>query len=337
MRLRGSVAIEHTLARLGAERLWKLLHPSAYVAGARRADRQPGGAEVKAGLKAIYLAAGRSPPTPTSPARRTPTRACIPRTAVPAVVRAHQQRAAAAPTRSTSPKGDTAIVLVRADRRRRRGGLRRAAQRVRADEGDDRGGRGGRALRGPALVREEVRTPGRQGARADERSSSGRSQRRGWRPTCCGVPTVLVARTDADSAALLTSDVDRARPTRSSRASARRRASSSSGRGSRPRSRAAVRTRRTPTCLVRDVDARPGRGARSSPRRSTSSSRASCSPTTARRRSTGRRSSTTTRSRGFQRELGAMGYKFQFVTLAGFHALNAAMFELAHGYARRGA
>src|SRR3546814_13539846 len=36
----------------------------------------------------------------------------------------------------------------------------------------------------------------------------------------------------------------------------------------------------------------------------------------------------------FQRELGAMGYKFQFITLAGFHALNYGMFELAHGYAR---
>src|SRR5690606_16293513 len=38
----------------------------------------------------------------------------------------------------------------------------------------------------------------------------------------------------------------------------------------------------------------------------------------------------------FQRELAAMGYKFQFITLAGFHALNASMFELAHGYAREG-
>ena len=38
----------------------------------------------------------------------------------------------------------------------------------------------------------------------------------------------------------------------------------------------------------------------------------------------------------FQRELGEMGYAFQFITLAGFHALNASMFELAHGYARRG-
>src|SRR5690606_22732593 len=37
----------------------------------------------------------------------------------------------------------------------------------------------------------------------------------------------------------------------------------------------------------------------------------------------------------FQRELGAMGYKFQFITLAGFHALNYGMFDLAHGYARR--
>ncbi len=84
--------------------------------------------------------------------------------------------------------------------------------------------------------------------------------------------------------------------------------------------------------LVRDGHSRISRKRSTSPRACTSSFPASCWPTTARRRSTGRRSSTTPRSRKFQRELGAMGYKFQFITLAGFHALNYSMFQLARGY-----
>ena len=80
----------------------------------------------------------------------------------------------------------------------------------------------------------------------------------------------------------------------------------------------------------RPTSARPA----SSPRRSTTSSPASCWRTTARPRSTGRRTSTTRRSRRSSSELAAMGYRFQFVTLAGFHSLNLGMFELARGYAR---
>ena len=79
---------------------------------------------------------------------------------------ADQQRAAARrPDRAR--RGRRLDPLARADRRRRRGRLRWAAERVRAHEVVHRGGRGRRALRGPALVREEVRPPRRQGARAD--------------------------------------------------------------------------------------------------------------------------------------------------------------------------
>ena len=184
-------------------------------------------------------------------------------------------------------RGRETARLARADRRRRRGRLRRAAERVRADEGDDRGGRRRRPLRGPARRREEVRPPRRQGARADARSSCARCTRRGSRPTSLGVPTVLVARTDALSATLLTSDVDprdaeflTGERTRRGLLPRPRRARA----GDRPRRSP---TRRTPTCS----GSRPRRPTStrraSSRRRSTSSSRASCSPTTARRRSTG--------------------------------------------------
>ena len=62
----------------------------------------------------------------------------------------------------------------------------------------------------------------------------------------------------------------------------------------------------------------------------------SCWPTTARRRSTGRASSTTTTIATFQQRLGELGYDFQFITLAGFHTLNYSMFDLARGYRESG-
>ena len=61
VRLRGSLAIEHTLAKRGAEKLWKLLHERHVRELARGAHRQPGDAQVKAGVPAIYLRAGKSP------------------------------------------------------------------------------------------------------------------------------------------------------------------------------------------------------------------------------------------------------------------------------------
>ena len=153
----------------------------------------------------------------------------------------------------------------------------------------------------------------------------------------CGVPTVLVARTDADSAELLTSDVDERDRAVHRRVKGRtaegffyRQERRRAGDRARPR----LRALRGPA-LVRDRARPTWRRRASSPRASTRSSRASCSPTTARRPSTGRSNLDDATIAKFQRELGAMGYKFQFVTLAGFHALNYAMFELARGYKAR--
>ena len=81
VRLRGTVEIEHTLARRGAERLWELLHGDDYVAALGALTGGQAVQMVKAGSRRSTSPAGRSPPTRTSPARPTPTRACIPRTA----------------------------------------------------------------------------------------------------------------------------------------------------------------------------------------------------------------------------------------------------------------
>ena len=106
---------------------------------------------VRAGLKAIYLSGWQVAADANPAGQMYPDQSLYPVDSVPAVVRRINRRLQ--PRRpDRARRGQDEPPLVRADRRRRRGRLRRAAQRLRADEGDDRGGRGRRALRGPAGV-----------------------------------------------------------------------------------------------------------------------------------------------------------------------------------------
>ena len=152
----------------------------------------------------------------------------------------------------------------------------------------------------------------------------------------CDVPTVLVARTDALSATLLTSDIDDARPrVHDRRADTRGLLPRQAGHRGADRTLARVRAVRG-RALVRDVHAGHGRGAtlrRGDPR---AASRASylaynCSPSF-----NWRKHLSDAEIERFQDELAELGYRYQFITLAGFHSLNAAMFELAKGYAAEG-
>ena len=333
LRLRGSLTIEHTLARRGAERLWSLMHELPHVAALGALTGNQAVQQVKAGLRRSTSAAGRSPATRTSARRRIPTSRSIPRTPCPSSC-ADQQRAA---PRRPDPvgRGQAATVdwfaPIVADAEAGFGGPLNAYELMRAmiEAGaagvhfEDQlssekkcGHLGGKVV---VPTGQFVRTLTAARLAAD----------------VAGVPTVLIARTDALSSKLLTSDHDprdRAVPHRR----AHRRGLLPRARRARAGDRALARVRAVRRrALVRDVDAGSRRGPRGSPRRSTRSSRASCSRTTARRRSTGgsicRRA-----DRRFQQELGALGYKFQFVTLAGFHALNESMFELARGYAEEG-
>ena len=80
VRLRGSVTPEYTMARNGAEKLWQQINDMDYV---HALGTMTGGQAIqyaKAGLPAIYLSAGKSPATPTSPVRSTPTSRCTPPT-----------------------------------------------------------------------------------------------------------------------------------------------------------------------------------------------------------------------------------------------------------------
>jgi isocitrate lyase len=148
-----------------------------------------------------------------------------------------------------------------------------------------------------------------------------------------GVPTLLVARTDAEAADLLTSDIDgNDKPFATGERTVE--GFYKTATAWTRRSAAAWPMRPTPTWCGARPASRTWSSHASSPRRSMRSSRASCWPTTARPASTGRRTWTTPPSPSSSANW-ALGYKFQFITLAGFHALNYGMFNLAHGYARR--
>ena len=176
----GLVVVEHTLARLGAERLWQTAATSPFVPTLGALTGNQALQQVKAGLEAIYLSGWQVAADANNAGEMYPDQSLYPASSVPEVVRRINKTFARRPDRQT--RGRHPDLLVRADRGRCRGRLRRPAQRLRADEGDDRGRRRGRALRGPAGLGEEVRPPRRQGAGADQPSSA-RSMRRVWRPT----------------------------------------------------------------------------------------------------------------------------------------------------------
>jgi isocitrate lyase len=293
LRLRGTVQVEHTLARLGAERLWTLLHSEEYVPALGALTGGQAVQMVKAGLKAIYLSGWQVAADANLGGHTYPDQSLYPANSGPALVRRLNNALLRADQIHTA-EGDTEtywLAPIVADAEAGFGGPLNAFELMKAmiEAGaaavhfEDQlssekkcGHLGGKVL---VPTNQFLRTLAAARLAAD----------------VCGVPTILVARTDALSAKLVTSDM--IRPTRvSSPASARpgffrvhdgletaiavpspmpRMPTSS---GSRPR---------------RPTSARPA----SSRRRSTKSSPASCSRTTARPRSTGGRTSTTRRSR----------------------------------------
>ena len=181
----------------GAERLWDLLHNEDYVNALGALTGGQAVQMVRAGLKAIYLSGWQVAADANLAGQTYPDQSLYPANSVPGGGAPDQQRAAARRPDRAPPTGEADRDWLAPDRGRRRGRLRRPAERVRADEGDDRGRRGGRALGGPARRREEVRPPGRQGADPDgpahphaERGPAGRRRLRRRR-------RLVIARTDA--------------------------------------------------------------------------------------------------------------------------------------------
>ncbi len=332
-RLRGSVRIEHTLARLGAERLWSLMNELDYVHALGALTGNQAVQQVRAGLPAIYVSGWQVAADANLSGHMYPDQSLYPANSVPQVVKRLNQ-ALQRSDQIEHSEGETAhhwFAPLVADAEAGFGGPLNAFEMMK-----------GMIEAGAAGVHFE-----------DQLSSEKKCGHLGGKvlvPTSqfirtlvaarlaadvCDVPTVLIARTDANSARLLTSDVDeRDRPFITS-------------------------TERTPEGFHRitgGLDMAIARGLAYAPyadllwcetgtpdlaeaRRFAEAIHAkypgkklayNCSPSFNWQRHLD--SETIAK---FQRELGAMGYAFQFVTLAGFHALNLSMFELARDYQAR--
>jgi len=332
-RLQGSVVIEHTLARRGAEKLWELLHTEEYVAALGALTGNQAVQQVKAGLKAIYLSGWQVAADANLAGQMYPDQSLYPANSVPAVVKRINQ------------------ALQRADQ------IHHAEGKNDIDwfapiVADAEAGFGG-----PLNVFELTKAMIEAGAAGvhfeDQLSSEKKCGHMGGKvliPTraaiahliaarlaadVSNVSTLVIARTDANGAALLTSDVDeRDRPflngERTAEGFFRVRAGldQAIARGLSYAPFADLIWCETSEPHLAEAQ----RFAESIHKKFPHQLLAyNCSPSFNWKKKLD--SATIAK---FQRELGAMGYKFQFVTLAGFHALNYSMFSLARGYKERG-
>jgi isocitrate lyase len=333
VRLRGSILVEHTVARLGAERLWTLLTGDDYL---RALGAMTGGQAVqmvKAGLKAIYLSGWQVAADANLAGEVYPDQSLYPANSVPAMVkRLNNALRRADQIEWAEGKTDTYwLAPIVADAEAGFGGPLNAFELMKAmiEAGaagvhfEDQlasekkcGHLGGKVL---VSTSQFVRTLNAARLASD----------------VMGVPAVLIARTDALSASLLTSDVDD-----------RDREFTTGERTGEGFYR--VRNGLEPT-ITRGLAYAPYADLlwfeTSTPDLGEAREFAAaihaefpgkllaynCSPSF-----NWKRSLDDAAIAAFQDELGALGYRFQFITLAGFHALNASMFELARGYAGEG-
>jgi len=328
-KLRGSIQVEHTLARLGAERLWWLLENETYVPALGALTGNQAVQQVQAGLKAIYLSGWQVAADANDAGQMYPDQSLYPADSVPNVARRINN------------------ALMRADQIHHLDG-KNGVYWMAPIVADAEAGFGG-TLNAFELMKAMIEAGAACVHFEDQLSSAKKCGHLGGKvlvPTSeaiqklvaarlaadvLGVPTLIMARTDADSAHLLTSDID-------------------------PRDRKFITGERTAEGFFRirgGLESAIARGIAYAPyadliwcetshpdleeaRRFAEAVHAeypgkmlayNCSPSFNWKKNLDDRTIAT-----FQRELAKMGYKFQFVTLAGFHALNLSMFELARGY-----
>ncbi|HVG10714.1 MAG TPA: isocitrate lyase [Thermoanaerobaculia bacterium] len=334
LRLRGSIQVEHTLARMGAERLWELLHTEDYVPALGALTGNQAVQMVQAGLQAIYMSGWQVAGDNNNAGETYPDQSLYPADSVPTLVRRlnNALRRADQIQHADGGQGPYWFAPIVADAEAGFGGNLNAFELMKGmiDAGaagvhfEDQlssakkcGHMGGKVLV-PTLEFEQKLIAARLAADVS------------------GVPTILIARTDANSAKLITTDVDE-----------RDREFLISG----------ERTVEGFHRLRGGIDCAIARGLSYAPyadmiwcetshpeieeaKRFAEAIHAkypgkllayNCSPSFNWKQSL----DADTIGR-FQKELAAMGYKFQFVTLAGFHALNLSMFELARAYQETG-
>ncbi|MDO4904530.1 MAG: isocitrate lyase [Lautropia sp.] len=336
VRLRGSLQVEHTLARRGAERLWKLVNEEPFINALGALTGNQAMQQVKAGLKAIYLSGWQVAGDANVAGEMYPDQSLYPANSVPQVVRRINNTLTRADQIQWSEgknPGDEGYVdyfaPIVADAEAGFGGVLNAFELMKAMI--DAGASGVHFEDQLASVKKcghmggKVLVPSRE---AVAKLISARLA-----ADVMGVPTVLVARTDAEAADLVTSDVDendkpfltgertiegffRTRPGLEQAIS---------------RGLAYAPYADLVWCETGKPDLEFARKFAEAIHRQFPGKLLAynCSPSF-----NWKKNLDDETIAKFQRELGAMGYKFQFITLAGFHALNYAMFNLAYGYAR---
>jgi isocitrate lyase len=331
-RLRPQVLVEHTLARVGAERLWRLLGERDHVPALGALTGGQAVQMAKAGLEAIYLSGWQVAADANLAGQTYPDQSLYPANSVPTVIRRiNNALLRAEQVARVEGEERSYLVPIVADAEAGFGGPLNAYELTMAmiEAGaagihfEDQlasekkcGHLGGKVL---VPTGQFIRTLQAARLAAD----------------VAGVPTVLVARTDALAATLLTSDVDeRDRPFLTGERTAEGYFRVTAGLDA-PIARALAYAPYADLLWCEtstpDLD-QARRFAEAVHDRFPGKLLAyNCSPSFNWRRALD--DQTIAR---FQKELAAMGYRFQFITLAGFHSLNAAMFELASGYAAEG-
>jgi isocitrate/methylisocitrate lyase len=330
LRLRGSVVVEHTLARLGAEKLWRYLEDQPFVNALGALTGNQAMQQVRAGLKAIYLSGWQVAGDANLAGEMYPDQSLYPANSVPAVIRRINKTLLRA-DQIHHAEGDSSIDWL---------------QPIVADAEAGFGG----VLNAFELMKEMIEAGAAGVHFEDQLSSAKKCGHMGGKvlvPTSeainklvaarlaadvSGVPTLLIARTDAESANLLTSDLDeRDHPfiqsgERTSEGFFRVNASLEQAIA---RGLAYAPYADLIWCETAKPDLEEARHFAEGMQREFPGQRLAynCSPSF-----NWKKKLDDATIAKFQRELAAMGYKFQFITLAGFHALNFAMFELARGY-----
>jgi isocitrate lyase len=331
VRLRGSVPIEHTLAKRGAEKLWNLVNTEPFVNTLGALTGNQALQQVKAGLKAIYLSGWQVAGDANSAGEMYPDQSLYPVNSVPTVVKRINNTFTRADQIQWSEGKDDIdyFAPIVADAEAGFGGVLNAFELMKA-----------MIEAGAAGVHWEdqlasVKKCGHMGGKVlvPTREAVAKLTAARLAADVMGVPTLVIARTDAEAADLVTSDVDdndkafltgertvegfyRTNPGLEQAVS---------------RGLAYSEVADMVWCETGKPDLAYAKAFAEAIHRKFPGKLLAynCSPSF-----NWKKNLDDATIAKFQRELGAMGYKFQFITLAGFHSLNYSMFNLAHGYAR---
>jgi isocitrate lyase len=337
VRLRGSVAIEHTLAKRGAEKLWRLTHELPFVNSLGALTGNQAMQQVKAGVPAIYLSGWQVAADANDSLSMYPDQSLYAVSSVPTVVkrinnalmRCDQiQTMEAADGKAAAGAIDWFAPIV-ADAESGFGGVLNAFELMKAMI--DAGAAGVHYEDQLASVKKCGHMGGKVLVPTQEAVQKLIAAR--LAADVMGVPTVLLARTDAEAADIVTSDVDENdKPFLTGERTAEGFFRTRSGFDQAlSRGLAYAEYADMVWCETGTPDLAFARKFAEGIQKKFPGKMLAynCSPSF-----NWKRNLDDATIAKFQRELGAMGYKFQFITLAGFHSLNYSMFELAHGYAR---